>query len=344
MSEVNRYNATDWDSFVLAHGGNFLQSWGWGEFQKALGRQVARISLEKNDEGASSTVQLLAITHELRFGVRYVSIPRGPIFSGEPDATALRTVVLDVMAREHAQFAKLEFPFLHDTQKDFVATLVRTGFLRGSHREPVDTTIVNLAENESALLACMHPKTRYNIHVAERHGVTVREVVCKDDEQIAGEVEKFWDILSETANRDNFSTHPQQYYETMMQVFGVTEKGLRVRLVFAELDGEVLAGGVFAEYGDTLTYLHGASRSDHREYMAPYALHWRVMLSAKSRGCTKYDLWGVAPADQPTHPWAGISRFKHGFGGTRAQYEGAWELPRSRFWHTVYTLAKKARG
>lgn len=344
MADVNIYNSAHWDSFILAHGGNFLQSWGWGEFQKALGRQIVRVSLEKNDESALLAVQLLAIVHELRFGVRYISIPRGPIFATEPDAVALRTVVRDMMTREHAQFAKIELPFLRGTQKSFITSLAHAGFLAGSHREPIDTTIVDLTTSEAALLAQMHSKTRYNIRVAERHGVTVREVACTNHTQITLETEKFWDLLSETASRDNFSPHEQQYYETMLQVLGTTEKGLRVRLVFAERDGVILAGGMFAEYGDTLTYLHGASRNDHREYMAPYALHSQVMFAAKARGCTTYDLWGIAPADQPTHSWAGISRFKNGFGGATVHYEGAWELPRSRFWYTVYTLAKKIRG
>jgi lipid II:glycine glycyltransferase (peptidoglycan interpeptide bridge formation enzyme) len=158
-------------------------------------------------------------------------------------------------------------------------------------------------------------------------------------------METFWKLLAETAARDRFHTHERAYYEKMfVALAGGQHRNAAMRLWLAEREGAAIAGALTVEFGGTVTYLHGASRNEDRKYMAPYLMHWHIISDAKARGFREYDLWGTAPTEDEKHPWAGITRFKVGFGGADAAYLGAWELPVNRFWYGAYRLAKRLRG
>ena len=96
--------------------------------------------------------------------------------------------------------------------------------------------------------------------------------------------------------------------------------------MFAEHEGERLATALVVYFGDRATYLFGGSLPRRREVMAPYLLHFEAMRAARERGHRWYDLYGVSPADQPGHPWAGISAFKRKFGGLELCFVPALDL------------------
>jgi len=87
-------------------------------------------------------------------------------------------------------------------------------------------------------------------------------------------------------------------------------------------------------YGDTVTYLYGASSSQERQRMAPYALQWGAIQAAKQEGYAYYDLWGCNPTLRSNSyfkkSWEGISRFKQGWGGELVELMGTWDLPTYR--------------
>ena len=91
-------------------------------------------------------------------------------------------------------------------------------------------------------------------------------------------------------------------------------------------------------YGETATYLHGASGSFHRDVMAPYILHWRIMQDAKQHGFKKYDLWGI-----DEERWPGVTRFKTGFGGTVVEYPKSIDIVFRPMWYKAYRIIKKMR-
>ena len=176
----------------------------------------------------------------------------------------------------------------------------------------------------------MHQKTRYNIKVSSKHEVVVRPlsiVHCPFDQ--------VWNLFSETAARDGFHLHPREYYEKQIKMPGV-------EVFAAEHEGKILAAAIVIFSGDTATYLHGASSNEMRNVMAPYALHWEIIKKAKGQGCSQYDLWGIS--DDPKSGWAGITRFKRGWGGTDLCAPGTIDLPVNRFWYSVYKLARRMRS
>jgi len=118
-----------------------------------------------------------------------------------------------------------------------------------------------------------------------------------------------------------------------------------VRLHIAYHDTTPIAAAIVGYFGDTATYLHGASSYEHRSLMGPYTLHWQIMQEAKRDGYHCYDFWGVAIKQQSNKTtnqhWEGISRFKLGFGGKIMDYPGTFDLPVSRFWYILYRLGRR---
>ena len=61
--------------------------------------------------------------------------------------------------------------------------------------------------------------------------------------------------------------------------------------------------------------------------MATYALQWEAMNIAKEMGCTEYDMFGISPNPNPSHPMYGLFRYKCGFGGKFFHRMGCWDYP-----------------
>ncbi|MCL2519414.1 MAG: peptidoglycan bridge formation glycyltransferase FemA/FemB family protein [Spirochaetaceae bacterium] len=199
--------------------------------------------------------------------------------------------------------------------------------------QPPDTVIINLQQSNEELLKNMHKKTRYNVGLAAKKGVTIRQ----DNNQI----EQWYTMYQETAQRDGIAIHSYNYYQTFLQL--AKENGLEARLYLAEHEGDLLAGIITLFYKDTATYVYGASSNLKRNLMASYGLQWQAMSDAKAFGCTAYDLFGIPPSDDPNHPMFGLYQFKTGFGGQLVHRLGAYDYPVNWPLYTAFRLAEKGR-
>jgi peptidoglycan pentaglycine glycine transferase (the first glycine) len=221
---------------------------------------------------------------------------------------------------------------------DIPASINKHGLLRPTNSvQPKQTLIVDLSQSKDEILKGMKSKHRYNIRVAERHGVEV-ELIHK---QAAQHFDRFWELLNTTAERHTFRTHSRDYYKTMIEY--LAPRGM-VHLAFATLEGQDLAAALFVTYNKTCTYLHGGSTTTRKEVMAPYLLHWQMMCWAQTQGHTMYDFWGVNAVQEnekweprQNHPSAGTTRFKLGFGGELVQYPGPCDLVLRPFPYTLYS-------
>lgn len=311
-------SADGWNDDVLRRGGGFLQSWEWGAFQAASGLEVLRVRDAQADAMSS------CVRRTLPFCRAYWYLPRGPLGS--------EGILKGIAATMPATFIRFE-----------PAALPAVG-LKVNDVQPGQTLIADLRQEPEALLAAMHEKWRYNIRLAERKGVRV----FMAGESDADALDIFWGLMEETTERDRFRGHDKRHYGLMLETLRGDPAAAAAkpvaRLVFAEHDGKVLAANLMLYFGDTAVYLHGASSRERREVMAPHLLHWTAMQDAKRWGFAKYDFWGVAPEGAEDHPWAGITRFKRGFGGAYVSYPGTYDLPVDRFSYSLYALAKKLRA
>jgi lipid II:glycine glycyltransferase (peptidoglycan interpeptide bridge formation enzyme) len=202
--------------------------------------------------------------------------------------------------------------------------------------------VVDLSGDEEGVLAAMKPKTRYNVRLAGRKGVTVREGAEAD-------LPIFHRLMAVTAARDRFGVHSPAYYERAFRLF--VPRGW-ARLLLAEVEGEPVAALMAFALPPRAWYFYGASGDAHREKMPNYLLQWEAMRWARSLGCTEYDLWGVPDEERERLEaeftrrrdglW-GVYRFKRGFGGRLVRSIGAWDLPLRPRLYRLYTLAVRLR-
>ena len=193
-----------------------------------------------------------------------------------------------------------------------------------------NTHIIDLTQSEDGLLAKMKAKTRYNVRLTSRRGVTTRYGDVSD-------LRTFYRLYYETSQRDGFIIRPPDYYLDLWAEF--LRVG-RAHVLLAEVGGETIAGLILFHFGRTAWYMYGASSSEHRNLMPNYVLQWEAIRQAKDLGCTQYDMWGAPDRFDENDPLWGVYRFKSGFGGETRRGIGAFDfspLPRLYWLYTVAT-------
>lgn len=187
--------------------------------------------------------------------------------------------------------------------------------------QPTDTLLIDPRRSEPELLAGMRGKTRYNIRLAGRRGVTV-------EERPAADLPAWYELYRDTMERKGLTVHDYRYFEALFAAARTGEDGTGdLRLLVALRGEEMLAGMVLALYGDYALYLYGASSTQRRSLMPAYRLQWRAIQTAAEAGCRAYDMFGIPSDDSPSHPMHGLLRFKTGFGGRKLTRRGCWDFP-----------------
>jgi len=292
-----------------------LQSPAWGEFRKAMGIDVVRI-------------------HDWQ--ITFHKIPYTPwtigYFPKGPVPTAAMQATLETLARKkRVIFIQLE----PNVTSDLRSTIYDLQGIRPSHHPLFTkyTFVLDLTKSEDELLSSMHPKTRYNIKVAQKHGV----IISEDDSAF----NEYLHLTKETTNRQGFYAHNEKYHRTM---WAIMHKAGIAHLFTARYNDEILSAWIVFVFGDTIYYPYGASGRNHREVMAPTLLLWEIAKWAKNKGLKKFDLWGaLGPAPNEKDPWYGFHRFKQGFGPRLVEFAGSFDLIIKPFHYWIYTLADTIR-
>lgn len=214
--------------------------------------------------------------------------------------------------------------------------------------QPATSLILDLTQTEEELLAGMKSKTRYNIKVAQKHGVVTEVVEGVLPEQV---FEQAWGLLEQTAKRHGISNHPKSHYQA------VNQSGEGV-WVLSHKDDELLSAHYCIGHDGRLVYLYGASSTAHKEFMSPYATQWATIKWAKVKGFVEYDFWGIAPLKSGVnageklssanfvqkHRFSGVTRFKIGFGGKVVNYPPTTEFvlrPGKYKWYRLLKFVRK---
>lgn len=321
---------SEWDAFFTREQPpTFLQSWAYGEFQRALGEPILRLGIY---DGDTLIACCLAIIIRAKRG-SILFVPHGPIVGRvqgigyrveavlNPLVTALKKI-----AREE-KCVCIRISSLFEKSQEHQTLFSDLGFRTApTFMHPERAWILDITADEQTLLSNMRKTTRYSIRKAEKDGVTISAASSLDG------AEKFYRLYMRTVERQHFVPFSKKYIEEECRAFSPDGH----QFFFAHYQGEIVAGALIIFTASSAFYHHGAST--HLKIPAPYLLQWYAILEAKRRGCREYNFWGIAPDDQPRHPWVGLSLFKKGFGGCAREYLSAQDLVLSPWYWMVFAV------
>jgi peptidoglycan pentaglycine glycine transferase (the first glycine) len=286
--------------------------------------------------------------------LRLMYVPKGPLLADWDDPGLRKRVLSDLKSIAHergAFFIKIDpdvcvgkgIPGLPDSEESEPGQAVRNELLQSGWRfsdEQIqfrNTVHLDLTSTQDDLLAAMKQKTRYNIRLAQRKGVSVRVGGAND-------LDLLFKMYEETALRDGFVIRDEAYYKSVWGTFLRPDSELAslntlpvMQPLIAEVRNEPVAGLLLFHFASRAWYIYGMSRDLHREKMPNYLLQWEAIRRAKSVGCQIYDLWGAPDTFSEEDSMWGVFRFKVGLGGQVVRTLGAWDLPLRPGYYRLYT-------
>jgi lipid II:glycine glycyltransferase (peptidoglycan interpeptide bridge formation enzyme) len=312
--KLEEISPQDLDKFVKKQHpeANFLQTSNWGKVHELAGDRVFYLKLWDGEEVRGTCVATLK---QARRG-RYIEIPGGPLieWGSRADVRAVMDGLKKLAAQENCVFVRMR-PNMADTaesRKIFAKAglVTAVGQLHAEH-----TIMIDLGLSEDKLLAGMRRQTRYEVRRAAKLGIKVSYAT---DEKAFKE---FYRIQKQTAERQGFVLSPEKLILAQREVFGDN-----ARIYRAELDGKPLALALVLMQKPEAIYHEAASTEAGRKLPGAYALQWQIMQDAKAIGLRRYNLFGIAPPNNPKHRYAGVTTFKMGFGGEPVAYVPAQDL------------------
>lgn len=296
-----------WNRFVEANPtGNITQTFEWGELGDSLGGDVLRLGAV--DGGELQAAMLVIVGRAPLLRRPYLYVPRGPVVS-DPASPALAALFdrAEQEARKRGAFMLKVEPNVADGDAAWLDVLHNLGFRRNRFAtHPRRSWVLDIRPGEDELLAGMKEKWRYNIRLAGRKGVQVREASTPED------VETFYRLYQETAERDGFFIHPQRHYADILRLYGARDAAV---LLLAEYEGTPIAGLIAVKCGPVTTYMFGASSNRERNRMPNHLLQWTAIRWAKAHGCTLYDFRAIAEVLDAKEDLYSLYTYKQGYGG-----------------------------
>jgi peptidoglycan pentaglycine glycine transferase (the first glycine) len=316
LADAERWRA--WDAFVEAHSDSgFMQSSWWARFREPIGFENFAVILK---DGADIVGGALVSRWRFAPGRCFYYIQDGPLLPTDDGAFAdqVFAALLDRL-EQHRRADDERVSHLRIEPRWSSRPGLADGFepppFEDVYREPRRTLWLDLRGDDEQLLAQMKSKGRYNVRVAQRHGV-----VIEADNSAQG-LADFLRIYRRTMVRHGLGAKPPSYFVRLLAAATPA-----ATLLFARCRGRRIACALIVRFGRRATYFYGGSLLLHRQVMAPYLLHFDAARRARAAGCDWYDLWGVAPRGDTAHPWHAISEFKRKLGGVELDHGPTLDL------------------
>ena len=350
----------EWDRIVaFLQGSHMLQTSEWAQVKKAYGWQpMPFVWHGHHSDGSPDEEKIVAAAMILKRDISLAGVstkigifysPKGPLLNWS-DNTIRRCVLEDLekFTRRHAGiFIKIDPDVMlgrgipgsteaveYESGMATVDELAQRNWRFSSDQIQFrNTVMIDLSPSEDEIIARMKQKTRYNIRLASKKGVTVRQGTIED-------LPMLYRMYAETSIRDGFVIRNQEYYSKVWSEFMNVKPSdispMAVPLI-AEVDGEPVAAVFVYYFSGRAYYIYGMSREVHREKMPNHLLQWEAMRYAKSMGCRQYDLWGAPDSFSEADSMWGVYKFKEGLGGEVVRTLGAWDYAPHLLWYKLYS-------
>ncbi len=331
MEDMNVRNMGDWGKIVKKHPeANFLQSPEYGRMNEILGSKV----VYEDFEGRGWAVMII---RNAKRG-RYLEIPCGPLLDWTDKNLAREALdkIAKIAGVNKCVFVRIR-PQLLSTAEN-LQILAGLGFKKSPmHLAAEHTVVIDLTRPEEEILAGMRRQTRYEVRRGIKMGIKVTRA---NDVEIFKE---FHNVQVETAKRQNFVPPSLKTLMSMREAF--SDKIWVYKA--SDSESEPVAYGLIVGNGLEADYYEAASTILNRKLPGAYALLWQAIRDLKKDGYERFNLWGIAPAGQPNHRYAGVTTFKTGFGGKVVEFVPAHDLVISKMRYAMdfafETLRKKRR-
>ncbi len=291
-----------------------LQSEDWANARKQMGIETINV------EGFLLTFHKIPFTN---FKIGY--LPRSKM----PNKKILQKLY-EFGKQNKAIFIKIE-PYVEKTK-------LQPTYYNLQHSKhplfPAWTQILDLTKSEDDLLKSFHSKTRYNIRLAEKKGVTVRE------ESYNNGFEEFSKLYFETTKRQKYFGHNYQYHKTVWNNL----KNKISHILIAYYNNIPLAAYQLWYLDGVIYYVYGGTSQLHRNLMASNLLMWEAIKLGKKLGAVKFDMWGsLEPNYDPNDPWSGFTRFKEGYATKFTEFIGSYDLVINPLAYKIYNIIYSLR-
>lgn len=306
---------------------NFLQSPAWAKANELIGHKVI-IKTETEPLG-----WCLMIVKNAKRG-RYLEVPGGPLINWQDQQVVQRIFaeIRSVAQQESCVFVRFRPQLRQSTENEqLIATLGCRPAPMHLHAE--HTVMVNLAKPTEDILGEMRRQTRYEVRRATKLGIKVE--TGRDAELL----QEFHQVQVATAERQHFVPPDFDTLVAEREAFG---ENLRI-YVAKTTEGEPIAYGLFLMDGDEAEYFEAASTELHRKLPGAYALLWQAIQDFQKLGIKRLNLWGIAPAGQKNHRYAGVTTFKTGFGGEVVEFIPAQDIVIKRLRYLLNLTVEKIR-
>ncbi|MBX9689969.1 MAG: peptidoglycan bridge formation glycyltransferase FemA/FemB family protein [Candidatus Obscuribacterales bacterium] len=303
----------EWEALVADNScSGFMQSLHWGRFKEACQQTVIQLIIRKSGKQIAGV--LLYTCPDDKKPTIMLS-PYGPVLPYEDPLLASKCLRLLIEKSEEIAARLNVLSWRIEPRIEGTGPKLLQEFAGGPvNLVPAETLYLDLSKSEEELLSEMKAKCRYNIFLAERRGVTVKE------ESGAEAAKILYELLEEAADRDDFYLEHQSFFDALIN--NLMPSGM-LKLLIAEHEGSRLGVLVLIIHGRKATYLYGGISNLKRNLMPGYALQWEAIKTAKAAACLSYDFYGYDQFQSPAHSYARFSRFKSGFGGRAVRFIGA---------------------
>ncbi len=297
-----------------------LQSWEWGEFRKKTGNKVIRI-------GEFDGKKLLRATQIVSSSIPHSYFQVATILRGPEISTQMLSFLKKLAKKEHFIFIKLEPYIIRSKKTEKLINLLRSsGAVRGRRFFTPTSFWIDLTKSEKELFSSFHPKTRYNIRLAQKKGV-----IIKEDNSLEA-FERYLSLTRETIARQNFYAHNENYHRLMWETL---HKAKIAKLLTATYNHEIIATWVLFVWHDFLYYPYGASTDKYKNVMANNLMMWEAIKFGKKLKLKTFDLWGREEGK-------GFTKFKEGYNPKVIEFLGSWDLITSPAYYP-YRFAESLR-
>ena len=314
---------------------NFQQSLEWGKVKSFWKNEI--VVAEDKEGNFKGALSILVRNIPIFGNLMYSS--RGPICDiHDEDSLKQLTDGAKKLAKQYnAMVLKIE-PDVKSDDKEFREIVEKLGYKikddAKNFREEIQPRYVFRLDikdkTEDEVFAGFHSKTRYNIRLATKKGVTVKEGTKED-------LKDFHRIMVETGARDGFIIRSLEYFEKMYDELAPNH----MKVLMAYYEGKPISGVIPIMYGNKTWYLYGASSNEYRNVMPNYLLQWEMIKLAIQRKDDVFDLRGVSGVVDENHPQYGLYRFKKGFGAEFTEFIGELYISFKPFKYKLYKMSEK---